>query len=288
MKPKGYDVVVAGDSIILRKNVEKARRKPSVKPVPGPEPRPETPKPVSAAQRINQSSISPSPKPTNRLAVSAIELRPRDPSQDPAVRKKETSADRDEVTGSKNLSSRSRDDSHERRPTPSVGQILIKAAESSRRPPSKEKILRPSGERTDRGGSRDSLIAESTEKQQQKPRESAPATTSAQPAGPSTTAAGPKPVAIRGTLVDGWHRVEFENGIYEGYVKDNKRHGEGLYVWSDGSRYQGQWHEDLKHGTGKFIWPTGDVYEGEYCRDKRHGPGIKAYASGDRYEVSDG
>lgn len=99
------------------------------------------------------------------------------------------------------------------------------------------------------------------------------------------SAGGPKPIAIRGTLVDGWHRVEFENGIYEGYVKDNKRHGEGLYVWSDGSRYQGQWHEDLKHGTGKFVWPTGDIYEGEYSRDKRHGPGIKTYASGDRYEV---
>ena len=274
---------------MLKKNPEKMKRKPSVKPAPAaePQPRSELPKPVSAANRIHQSSISPSPIQTNRLAVSAIELKARDPSHEPANnKKKEVQTEREDTGAAAASSNRSRDLSRDRpAPVPSVGQILLQSAENSRRQQSKEKILRPGNERA---VSRDSLISENRVAAEPKQMETvAPPVVTAQPNSVGAAPTGPKPITIRGTLVDGWHRVEFENGVYEGYVKDNKRHGEGSYVWSDGSRYQGQWSDDLKHGTGKFVWPTGDIFEGEYHRDKRHGPGIKTYASGDRYEVFD-
>jgi MORN repeat len=296
----------------MKKNPDRIKRKPSVKIGTAPDARSEFPKPLSAAQRIHQSSISPSPKPTNRIAVSAIELRPRDPSADqPPKNRISAVADReDNSAGLISSSLKSRDQSRDKpAPAPSVAQIHLQAAENTKRNDLKEGILRQSSEINLRGTSRDSeenysqlkQLQREQEKSQYSPRAGATNSQirssshspelgqpgrSQNPAAPVTNvAATTRPIAIRGTLVDGWHRVDFENGVYEGYIRDNKRHEEGTYVWSDGSRYQGQWADDLKHGTGKFVWTTGDVFEGEYLRDKRHGSGIKTYASGDRYEV---
>lgn len=95
-----------------------------------------------------------------------------------------------------------------------------------------------------------------------------------------------KPSAgLKGSVADGYHSLEYENGTYEGYIKANKRHGKGKYTWKDGNWYEGDWVDDLKDGTGKFSWTTGDCYEGEYKKDKREGAGIKIYANGDKYEV---
>jgi hypothetical protein len=92
--------------------------------------------------------------------------------------------------------------------------------------------------------------------------------------------------ASKGSFLDGWHRIEYPNGVYEGYILDNKRHGQGKYTWHGGNWYEGDWANDLKHGTGKFYWVSGDTYEGEYFEDHRHGVGIKIYSNGDKYEVS--
>lgn len=90
----------------------------------------------------------------------------------------------------------------------------------------------------------------------------------------------------KGSFQDGWHRIEYPNGVYEGHIKDNKRHGQGKYTWHGGNWYEGDWADDLKHGTGKFTWVSGDTYEGEYFEDNRQGAGIKAYSNGDKYEVA--
>lgn len=90
---------------------------------------------------------------------------------------------------------------------------------------------------------------------------------------------------LKGSVADGWHSLEYENGMYEGDVKNNKRNGKGKYTWQDGNWYEGDWVDDQKEGMGKFSWTTGDVYEGEYKGDKRHGVGSKTYSNGDKYEV---
>lgn len=89
----------------------------------------------------------------------------------------------------------------------------------------------------------------------------------------------------KGVVADGWHSLEYDNGIYEGYIKNNKRNGKGRYTWKDGNYYEGDWNDDQKEGMGKFVWTTGDVYEGEYKGDKRQGVGVKVYSNGDKYEV---
>lgn len=83
---------------------------------------------------------------------------------------------------------------------------------------------------------------------------------------------------------DGFQKVKYDNGTYEGYVKEGKRHGKGVYVWNDGSRYEGDWYQDLKQGKGVFRWDNGDVYEGSFFGDHREGKGKKSYANGDEYD----
>ena len=41
--------------------------------------------------------------------------------------------------------------------------------------------------------------------------------------------------------------------MYEGFYKDDKKHGFGLYTWSDQKRYAGWWSNGKQHGLGVFI-----------------------------------
>ena len=31
--------------------------------------------------------------------------------------------------------------------------------------------------------------------------------------------------------------------------------------------------DDMKHGEGKYIWANGSIYEGAFYHDKKHGKG---------------
>lgn len=94
---------------------------------------------------------------------------------------------------------------------------------------------------------------------------------------------------------------------------DGRMHGEGLYVWQDGTeyagefnngcmsgqgerrwqcgrRYCGEWRKDTMWGEGELTWPTGESYVGQFRRGAFHGKGIRVWPSGDRYsgEFHDG
>lgn len=96
---------------------------------------------------------------------------------------------------------------------------------------------------------------------------------------------------------------------YEGWYKDDLRHGRGKYVWSDrdvydgewknhmkhgygefrfasGASYQGMWREDNRHGQGKYRLLNGEIYEGEYKDDLRDGEGTYLFRSGAKYDGS--
>eukprot|EP00911_Craspedida_sp_UC1_P001797 UC1_evm1s1373 len=72
---------------------------------------------------------------------------------------------------------------------------------------------------------------------------------------------------------NGFHKVTFANGVYEGEWKDGKQHGRGKYTFASGNVYEGEWKDDKRTGRGKFTWPSGDVYEGEWKDGKRTGQG---------------
>lgn len=96
---------------------------------------------------------------------------------------------------------------------------------------------------------------------------------------------------------------------YDGEWVDDKRHGRGKQVWSDGRCYEGdfdkgnfhgfgrmqwdsgpdapmvylgQYENNLKHGAGKFCWADGRAYEGQWEKGLRHGAGVYTFKDGKR------
>lgn len=41
--------------------------------------------------------------------------------------------------------------------------------------------------------------------------------------------------------------------MYEGFYRDDKKHGYGVYTWSDHKKYSGWWYQGKQHGLGIFI-----------------------------------
>lgn len=100
-----------------------------------------------------------------------------------------------------------------------------------------------------------------------------------------------------------------DGSVYEGQLKDDIRHGEGVYT-TDSDKYHGQWEFDLRHGIGKqtwndlrsydgqfvkgnfsgfgrMVWKTDNgsmSYEGEYLDDLKHGHGKFVWQDGRVYE----
>ena len=41
--------------------------------------------------------------------------------------------------------------------------------------------------------------------------------------------------------IEGVGEIRFSNGnVYRGEMKDDKRHGKGVFLWVDGERYEGE------------------------------------------------
>ena len=67
----------------------------------------------------------------------------------------------------------------------------------------------------------------------------------------------------------------YSNGnTYQGQWKNNKRHGQGTYVFRTGHKYEGSFRNNLKHGKGTYYWPEGIKYVGNFVNDKKEGEGI--------------
>jgi hypothetical protein len=59
------------------------------------------------------------------------------------------------------------------------------------------------------------------------------------------------------------YAVKYDNeGRYEGYVVDDKYHGEGVHYRSDGTRIEGTWANGKHHGNYKYYRTNGDILEG--------------------------
>ncbi|MCL2155205.1 MAG: hypothetical protein FWH53_06030 [Leptospirales bacterium] len=74
-------------------------------------------------------------------------------------------------------------------------------------------------------------------------------------------------------------------GDYLGCVSGDCKDGEGMYIWSTGSKYRGQWKDYLRNGEGRFLYSNGDKYIGRYKDDKRNGKGRYTWRlEGAKYE----
>lgn len=78
----------------------------------------------------------------------------------------------------------------------------------------------------------------------------------------------------------------FKNGsLYTGQFNSKGLfHGQGKYIFADGSFYEGEYRDGKQNGLGVFTFLSGDVFKGEFVDDKKTGKGLYIYANGDFYE----
>ncbi|CAN0379234.1 unnamed protein product, partial [Ectocarpus sp. 13 AM-2016] len=55
--------------------------------------------------------------------------------------------------------------------------------------------------------------------------------------------------------------------VYRGEWLDGMRHGQGTFMYADGSRHTGQWHKNKKHGPAVFMSDNGRTFEGLFDDD---------------------
>ena len=72
--------------------------------------------------------------------------------------------------------------------------------------------------------------------------------------------------------------------VYEGYWKDGKREGIGIYYCEDGATYKGEWKDNIKSGIGVYSFSDNSRYMGDFKNDVREGYGIIYGNNSDKYE----
>jgi len=73
-------------------------------------------------------------------------------------------------------------------------------------------------------------------------------------------------------------------GYYEGDWERDKSHGEGVRVYSNGSKYAGEFREGAVHGNGTMFYANGDQYIGDFHRGHLSGRGVMKYARGETFD----
>ena len=81
---------------------------------------------------------------------------------------------------------------------------------------------------------------------------------------------------VSGNCSNGWGKIKFENGYYEGFSKNGKREGYGMYLWEGVGKYIGNWKAGIQTGFGFYLPNNGDQYVGYYKDGKMNGKGYSA------------
>ena len=87
--------------------------------------------------------------------------------------------------------------------------------------------------------------------------------------------------------LNGWARINFNNGDYEGEFLNGKPHGYGRTHWDEfRMAYHGEMEEQHMHGEGTFFFSNGDMLEGCFEGHKPKGSGVLTeLTTGKRFAV---
>ena len=58
--------------------------------------------------------------------------------------------------------------------------------------------------------------------------------------------------------------LKFGGSTYDGEVKNDKAHGEGIFTFADGSKYEGKFRKNKMHGKGQYTDVNGKIFEGKW------------------------
>ena len=76
----------------------------------------------------------------------------------------------------------------------------------------------------------------------------------------------------------------FEDGEYEGEIRDGLPHGKGIFKYKNGDEYKGEFKNGLFDGNGEHTTKSGEKYFGEFKNGKREGNGTCKFRNGESYE----
>lgn len=74
-----------------------------------------------------------------------------------------------------------------------------------------------------------------------------------------------------------------QSGVYNGEFKNGTRHGEGTYLWANGTQYRGTWLNGRPNGSGVASYAEGYIYDGNVVEGFREGFGSLIFPSGNKW-----
>ena len=76
--------------------------------------------------------------------------------------------------------------------------------------------------------------------------------------------------------------LKFGSATYIGTIKSGKAHGEGVFMFPDGTKYEGGWRDGMMKGQGTYTHPNGSKYIGEHKDNQPNGRGTMTYPDGEK------
>ncbi len=87
------------------------------------------------------------------------------------------------------------------------------------------------------------------------------------------------------SILKGGDIIRYDDGsVYDGEIKDGKKHGRGKMNYITGEIYEGDWKDDARSGSGNLTWVNGNIYTGEWNDDKWNGNGVFSEKNGSIYD----
>ena len=78
---------------------------------------------------------------------------------------------------------------------------------------------------------------------------------------------------VSGDCQNGWGKWEDDNGYYDGFWKNGKKDGYGMYKWTGIGKYIGNWSNGNMTGYGVYLADNKDNVVGEYLNGELNGKG---------------
>jgi hypothetical protein len=89
---------------------------------------------------------------------------------------------------------------------------------------------------------------------------------------------------IKDGKAEGEGRVIYQLGEYNGEFVGGQMHGNGKFVWKEGTEYNGEFKGNMPNGNGTMLYKSGDKYSGGWSEGKEHGKGTYTFKDGTSYE----
>ncbi|PKA82414.1 hypothetical protein ATE92_0543 [Ulvibacter sp. MAR_2010_11] len=93
----------------------------------------------------------------------------------------------------------------------------------------------------------------------------------------TTTVASGTVGCVEGDCINGWGKWQYEDAYYDGFWRNAKRNGYGLYKWEGVGKYIGNWENGSMSGYGAYLADNDDNIIGEYSNGKLNGMGFTVF-----------